>query len=176
MNLEQKIESILFYTGEDMSIAELANLCECSDQEIRESLTRLFQHLKERGINLLSNGDKVALGTHPETAELIKKVKKEELAKPLGKAGLETLAVILYRGPVQKSQIDYIRGVNSAAILRNLQVRGLIEKMKTPHTPRVLYRATNDSLRHLGITHVNQLPRYEVANTTLKKFEEDSNE
>jgi chromosome segregation and condensation protein ScpB len=72
------------------------------------------------------------LGTVPEASELIEKIIKDELTRELGKSSLETLTIILYKSPIAKPEIDYIRGVNSNYILRNLLVRGLVEKISNP--------------------------------------------
>ena len=68
------------------------------------------------------------LGTAPQMSATVETLTKEELMKDLGKAGLETISIILYKGPISRAEIDYIRGVQSNFILRNLLVRGLIEK------------------------------------------------
>ena len=109
---------------------------------------------------------------------MIEELCKEELSRDLGKAGLETLSIVLYRGPITRSGIDYIRGVNSTFILRNLLIRGLVEKIPNPNDQRsFLYRATFDLLSHLGIPRVEDLPEYGNTNESIEKFiEEFSNE
>ena len=80
----------------------------------------------------------------------------------LSKAALETLAIIIYRGLVTKSEIDYIRGVNSQFMLRSLLVRGLITRETHPKDKRrVLYAPTHDTLAHIGVLEQNALPQYE---------------
>ena len=114
------------------------------------------------------------LGTSPENHDLIEKLKKDELSKDIGKAGLETLSIVLYRGPVRKSEIDYIRGVNSGSILRNLMIRGLIERKSDEKDQRsFLYVPTFDLLSFLGISELNELPEYEKVKTELEKAVED---
>ena len=113
------------------------------------------------------------LGTAPELSPTIEKMTKEELMGDLGKATLETLSIILYQGPIVKSRIDYIRGVNSSFILRNLLIRGLIERREHPEDKRTfLYSPTFDLLTHLGISRVEDLPEYGTARDEIRAFEE----
>jgi segregation and condensation protein B len=75
--------------------------------------------------------------------------------KDLGKAGLETLSIILYQGPISRAEIDYIRGVNSNFILRNLLIRGLIERVENPHDQRsFLYKPTLELISYLGLSKI----------------------
>ena len=115
--------------------------------------------------------DEVALVTAPQASELIERLTKEELSKDLGKAGLEALSVILYQGPIGKSDIDYIRGVNSHYILRSLMVRGLVERLPDPSDQRSYrYRATPELLAHLGVSNREQLPEYERLRSEIDAF------
>ena len=89
------------------------------------------------------------------------KVILQKDVKDLGKAGLETLSIILYRGPATRRDIDYIRGVNSQFILRNLLIRGLVEKIQNPDDQRTFfYKPTFQLLSYLGIGKLEDLPEY----------------
>lgn len=182
MNLEQSIEALLFWKGEPMSIKELSKSLAVKDTDIFESLKKLESELSSRGIVLLRKVDKsgveeIMLGTSPEASGLIEKLSKEELSKDLGKASLETLSIILYKGPVKRSEIDYIRGVNSTFILRNLLVRGLIEKKAAPDDMRAsVYGPSFELLSYLGVTSVDKLPNFEDIQAEILKFENDQKE
>ncbi len=182
MNLEQSIEAILFWKGEPMSIKELSKALSVKDTDIYEALKTLESHLETRGIVLLRKVDKggveeIMLGTTPQASELIEKLSKEELSKDLGKASLETLSIILYKGPVKRSEIDYIRGVNSTFILRNLLVRGLIEKKAAPDDLRAsVYCPSFELLSHLGVTSVDKLPNFTEIQEEILKFENEQKE
>jgi segregation and condensation protein B len=102
---------------------------------------------------------------------LIESLIKDELSKDLGKAGLETLAIVLYRGPIARSEVNYIRGVNSNYILRNILVRGLIEKDEASSARSTVYRPTFELLSYLGISKVEDLPEYQNARSTVEVFE-----
>ncbi|KKS37692.1 MAG: Segregation and condensation protein B [Parcubacteria group bacterium GW2011_GWD2_42_14] len=174
MALEQKLEAVLFYKGESETKTKLAKLLGVTPEEIEEAAIKLGTALSSRGIRLLQVQDQLELVTAPEASEAVNNVRKEELVRDLGKAGSETLAVVLYRGPVSRADIDYIRGVNCAFILRNLQVRGLVQKISNPQNSRsFLYEATPDLLKHLGVTEISSLPDYQVMREELEKFESE---
>jgi len=177
MNLEQKIESILFFKGEPVEIKKLAGILDISESETKEAILRLSQVLEGRGVRLLQKEDEVMLGSSPEAGEIIEGLIKEELNKDLGKAGLETLATVLYLGPITRSRIDYIRGVNSNFILRNLMIRGLVEKISNPEDQRsFLYKPTFELLSHMGITHIEEMPEYNQVRQQILNFEENKEE
>ncbi len=169
MPLDAQIESILFWKGEPVKLKKLAEILNVSIEEIEKGLSDLKIKLEGRGVSLVRLEDEVSLGTASEVSELIAKLTKEELIRDLGKAGLETLTIILYKGPVKRSEIDYIRGVNSQFILRNLLVRGLIERVVNPDDERTfLYKPTFDLLSHLGITDIKDLPEHDTFLKTLE--------
>lgn len=130
-NLESQIESVLLFKNEPVSTKELSASLGKKADEVKRALKNLQEFYRERGIVIVSNGDEYSLGTHPENSTLIEAMQKEELSRELGRAGLETLAVILYRGPISRREIDQIRGVNSGFILRTLLIRGLIERTES---------------------------------------------
>ncbi len=173
MKLEAKIEAILFWKGEPITIKKLSTFLSASEEEIKAALVELENNLKERGIVLIKKDDEVMLGTSPEMGTLIEDLVKEELTKDLGKAGLETLSIVLYKGPIRRSQIDYIRGVNSNFILRNLLIRGLVEKISDPKDQRsFLYRPTFELLTYLGLSKTEDLPEYNSVTEEIKQFVE----
>ena len=174
MNLSQQIEAILFFKAEPVSIKKLSELLEVDQPSIMTGLENLSIMLKDRGITLLQTSDEVTLGTHGDLSRLIEKISKEELNRDLGKSALETLSIVLYQGPITRSDIDYIRGVNSQFIIRNLLIRGLIERIENPQEYRsFLYRITLDLLSNLGISKVEDLPEYENVRQDIESFKLD---
>ncbi len=160
-NLDTLIESILFLKGEPVSIRELSKILEAGEDEVREALSFLDEKLSGRGICLVKKEDSVMLATAPESAKLARALVEEEFNSPLSKSSLETLAIVVYKGPVSRADIDYIRGVNSSFILRNLLVRGLVERVKNPRDSRAyFYKPTFSLLRHLGVSSVEELPEH----------------
>ncbi len=171
MNLSQQLEAILFWKAEPISIKKLASLLNSDEEAIKKGLIELENDLKGRGITLVQIGDEVMLGTAKELSPLIEQLTKEELSRDLGKAGLETLSIILYQGPISRADIDYIRGVNSQFILRALMIRGLVERVDNPKDARsFLYKSTLDLLAHLGISKLEELPELEQVKRDIEAF------
>jgi segregation and condensation protein B len=175
--LESKIEGLLFYKGEDVSIKELATLLNASQEEIEAALITLQEALTNRGLVLVRRNDHVVLGITGDLSSLIESIRKDEITKELSKAALETLSIILYKNGVARNEIDYIRGVNSSFILRNLLVRGLIERVVDPKdSRRVLYQPTFDTLSYMGVTSIEQLPNYAATVVQLQEVIDQTND
>lgn len=169
--LSKKIEALLFWRGEPVSIKKLSEWLTISAAEIEDALRELDGALASRGIVLMRNEDDVMLGTAPELSELVETLAKEELNRDIGKAGLETLSIVAYFGPITRSEIDYIRGVNSTFVLRSLLIRGLVERVQNKDDQRsFLYKPTFELLSYLGIKDLKNLPEYEVARAELEAF------
>jgi len=168
MELEKKIEAILFWKGEPISIKKLAEILKVKEEEIKNAIFNLKRSLENRGIVLLETGHEVTLGTAPEYSSLIENLQKEELNKELSKASLETLSIVLYKNGATRAEIDYIRGVNSTFTLRALAVRGLVERILDPKDARrYLYRPSFDLLSYMGIKSIEELPDYGEINKTI---------
>lgn len=171
--LQKKIEAILFYKGEPISQKDLSRVLEVSEEEIKKAVTELQEKLKDRGIVLISNKDEYSLATSPDASKTIAKVVKDELDRDLSAASLETLSIIAYKSSVSRKEIEYIRGVNSSFSLRNLLLRGLIEREPNRLDERIfLYKPTTDFLLHLGIKSIEELPEWKSVQSELKKAEE----
>ncbi|KKW24138.1 MAG: Segregation and condensation protein B [Parcubacteria group bacterium GW2011_GWF2_52_12] len=167
------LEAVLFWKGEPTTRAALAEFLAVSEGELQSAVEELRERLMGRGVRLLEVYDTLALVTAPEVAELIARITKEELSRDIGKAGLETLSVILYRGPLSKPEIDYIRGVNTSSTLRTLLSRGLLERTENPEDAReYLYRPAIELLAHLGIKNGKELPEYATIAAELAAFEQ----
>jgi segregation and condensation protein B len=173
MTLDAQIESILFWKGEPMSLKKLAVMLDKSEEEISTGIVELEKKLEGRGLQLIKKENEIMMGTHADMSPVIEKLIKEELVRDLGKAGLETLSIILYRGPVTRRDIDYIRGVNSNFIVRNLLVRGLVEKIQNPDDQRAFfYKPTFQLLSYLGVGAIEELPEYATVREEIKAVEE----
>ncbi len=171
MNLSAKIEAILFWKAEPVSVKKLASLLDEKVEGVKAGLVELETALRGRGVTLVQTDEDVMLGTAKELSPLIEKLTKDELTHDLGKAGLETLSIVLYQGPISRSDIDYIRGVNSQFILRALLIRGLVERIDNPKDARsYLYKPTIDLLSHLGISKIVELPEYDAVRSDIAAF------
>lgn len=169
--VENLIEAILFHKAESVSKKNLAKMTNVSLEEVEKALKVLESNLSNRGIVLVTNADKVMLRTSPEASEVIEQITKDDLSKDLGKAGLETLSIVLYNNPISGSDIEYIRGVKSSYALRSLLMRGLLERFQNPENARsYLYRPTFETLGFLGISDISELPEYEQTRKELEQF------
>lgn len=169
MNIEQKIEAVLFWKGEPMSRKKLSEVLKVELVEISEAVLKLKESLQNRGVALIEKGDDLMLGTAPEMSELIENLQKEELNKDLSKAALETLSIVLYKNGASRSEIDYIRGVNSSFTIRALSVRGLVEKTTDPKdSRRFIYKPTFELLSFMGVKSVEELPEYGNVNKEIE--------
>lgn len=181
MEIEKKIEAILFFKGEPVSFKKLEDILKVSKDEIVEAVSILKNNLSGRGVVLLENNGELTLGTSSEFSKLIEDLQKEELNKDLSKAALETLSIILYKNGVSRTEIDYIRGVNSSFTLRALSIRGLVEKTVDPKdNRRFIYKPSFDMMSYMGISSIEELPDYNEINSSIqvaaKSLEEESKE
>jgi segregation and condensation protein B len=171
ITLEHKLEAVLFYIGEPISRRRLAQILAVTEEEVSGVATRLAASMLERGLRLLCIGDDYELVTAPEVSEVMMSIRKEELERDLGKAGAETLSIILYSGPVSRATIEYVRGVNCSFVLRNLLIRGLVERKQDPKNQRsILYAPTPELLKYLGVSTVQELPEYDAVQRELDTF------
>ncbi len=176
--IDGKITALLFWKGEPLSTSKIATLLNTPKEEVVQAIQRIREKLKSTGISLVENADEVTLTTASEHSNLIDSIAKDELSRDLGKAGLETLSIVMYRGPIKRSEIDYIRGVSSATIVRNLLVRGLIEKAPGNENDLrgVYYQTTTKLLEYLGLSKVSDLPEYEETKKQIEAFEKQGEE
>lgn len=171
MTLEQQLEGLLFYKAIPFTKQALLKLFDCSEEELAAALQTLTKRLESSALRLVDTGSSVELVTAPELDPLIEAIRKDELRRDIGRAGAETLAIVLYRGPLSRADIDRVRGVNSSFILRNLLVRGLIEK--DTDTKNTKYKASTELFNHLGISTLTDLPDFSSIMSALETFETD---
>ena len=163
-----QLEALLFASGEPLSKKRLAAMLGVSLELLGKAAEALRASLVGRGIALIETGEELELRTHPEAAELARKLREAELSRDLGKAGLETLAIVLYSGGATRGDIDWVRGVNSSQTLRSLLLRGLVEKAENPEdSRRPRYVATVDALAHLGVGRKEDLPDFATLSAEL---------
>lgn len=160
--LQSQILSILFVASKPVSLKDLQDTLEITDEELRAAVASLVANNATSGIIVLSLGDKLQLASSPDNSSQVKKFLSLELREKLTDAALETLAIILYKQPVSKAEIENIRGVNSQYSIRHLLIRGLIEKIQSPSDKRMqLYKTTLEFMQHLGIKDMKDLPDFE---------------
>ena len=164
MNTEQKIESILLVSPQGVSFKELTKLLKQEKEDVIGAVKKLEDwYTADRGITIQISGEEVRLVTNPACAEIVAQHTKQEMGGELTRPQLETLTVVAYKGPITKSEIEQIRGINCTMIVRNLLMRGLI--VEEEGKLESVYRVSLESLSLLGIASVQELPDYEKLHT-----------
>ncbi len=174
MPIDIIIEGLLFYKATPQKKSVVMKLLGLSTEELHVALTTLHQRLEAGATRLVETETDIQLTTAPILAPFIEALRKDELKGDIGKAGAETLAIILYRGPITRAEIDRIRGVNSSFILRNLLIRGLVERIGTTGTSHS-YQITPTLLATLGSPTRHQLPHFATIMNELEQFETTTN-
>lgn len=177
MNVHASIEGVLLAYGEPLELKKLARVVGEKEESVRGALRDLSDlYLKEeRGFVILEENDRFQLVSHPDCARYIKKLRRVEDETGLSRAALETLSIIAYRSPVTKAEIEMIRGVNCASLLRSLSLRGLVERAEIEGGSRsYAYRPSFSFFQLLGITKIEELPEYDAFSTNRKLFPKES--
>lgn len=160
---ESTIEALLFVAGDEgLSLEEAASLLESTTQEVYAALMKLQQKYKSRdsGLTLLEVGNRFELATKKDYSAVIKKYAASPYATNLSQAALETLAIVAYKQPITRMEIDEIRGVQSSGSLQKLVLRGLVQekgRVETPGRP-ILYGTTEYFMDYFGLKELGDLP------------------
>jgi len=159
------LEALLFVSGEPISVERLTKALDQPEKEIEDSLKQLEEKYindETSGLMLIRNSHSVLLAAKLIHGALVEHLTKSTLQENLSKPALEVLAIVAYRAPVSRTEIDAIRGVNCSFTLRNLLLRDLISREGNPSDSRgYLYRPTLRFLQTLGIGRITELPDFE---------------
>ncbi|WP_026906596.1 SMC-Scp complex subunit ScpB [Paucisalibacillus globulus] len=162
-NVKAILEGLLFACGDDgISIKELAKIMEISEKAVEHLIEELkydYEHAS-RGIIIMESNDVYHLTTKPEHSEYYKRLVEEPQSSRMSQAALETLAIIAYRQPITRSEIDEVRGVKSDRPVQTLIARSLIEEVgRREGVGRpVLFGTSKDFLTYFGLTSIEELP------------------
>lgn len=156
------IEAILFVAGDPVSVKDLAealNISEIETIHAVEALQREYD-LQSRGIALRRYGNHLKLETRVDYAPYVEKMLQPVQRQSLSQAALETLAVIAYRQPTTRGEVEQVRGVKCDYSVQSLLAKGLIEDVgrKEALGRPILYATTDRFLEHFGITDIRELP------------------
>jgi segregation and condensation protein B len=158
------IESLLFMSGEPLPFTRLGKtlgIPESAVSDAVEALARKYAGDSGSGLMLIVENKRARLATKPENAKHVEALTKSALQENLSKAALEVLAIIAYRSPITRLEIDAIRGVNCSFTLRNLLLRDLIEREGNPEDARgYVYRPAFRFLEVLGLGSIEELPDF----------------
>jgi segregation and condensation protein B len=164
MDLLAGLEALLFVAPGAVTPAQLAAAMELTTPEIERGLEELESYYQQaipaRGLRLQRYRGRVQLTTFPAAAPAVERFLGLEASSRLSRAALETLAIILYRQPVTRPQIDAVRGVNSDGVLKSLLLKGLIQEVGRAEAPGrpILYSATPECLQYFGLSSLSELP------------------
>lgn len=163
------IESILFMSGEPVTLDTLRKIIEVDKYNTERLVRELISDysLKAEGLLILEVAGGFHMVTNPACAPWVKKLLSTSVPKKLSQSSLETMAIIAYKQPIIKAEIEAIRGVNSDGVVKTLLERRLIKilgRKEVPGRP-LMYGTTNEFLQYFGLKELSELP-------TLKEFAE----
>jgi len=177
-----RIQTILLLSHKPVRFKELAEVLGIDSGQVKQYLNELRTQFNtpDSGWWVVENNDAVQLVTNPSQADFIESYLEVEQMSDLTRPALEALTIISYNGPIAKSTLDRIRGVNCALILRNLMIKGLIEEVTSNGEKK--YQVTMDFLKHLGLADIGELPEYDkfhqhefiqtIAQSTAEDFDD----
>ena len=167
-SIKSAIESMLFVSGEPLALRELSNNLELKEKNVEEILSEMANEYedKSRGIRLISINGAYQLVTKSENSDFVQKLLKKNKKHSLSQASIESLAIIAYKQPITKAEIEEIRGVNSDKIIKQLLTRSLIAELGHKDTVGrpILYGTTDEFLRSAGVESIEALHQ-EVSET-----------
>lgn len=164
--IKSAIEALLFVSGEPLTIKDLSNSIEISPKTISNILNEMILDYEEekRGIKLISINGEYQLVTKAENSDYIQKLLKKNKRQSLSQASLESLAIIAYKQPITRVDIDEIRGVKSESAIHKLLEKDLIKevgRLEVPGRP-ILFGTTEEFLRQFGLKELNELPSLDL--------------
>ena len=178
--IKSSIESLLFVSGEPLTIRDLSNTLEISTKMVKCILDEMQNEYEEekRGIKLISINGEFQLVTKAENSDYIQKLLRKNKRQSLSQASLESLAIIAYKQPITRVDIDEIRGVKSESALQRLLEKDLIKevgRLEVPGRP-ILFGTTDEFLRQFGLKELNELPSLDLYDDKEDKIIENINE
>ena len=164
------IEALLFVAGEPLSIDRIKTILEDADKKAIQAMLWELQHeydMRLSGLRILEVAGGFQIASRPELAQWIKRLRKVKQSSRLSKPSLETLAIIAYKQPLVKAEIEEIRGVDSSGVIKGLLDKHMIKIVgrKDVAGRPILYATTREFLQYFGLRDISDLP-------TLKEFTE----
>jgi segregation and condensation protein B len=160
LSVDAQVESLLFVADGPVSVGRLAEALEVTAGQVERALADLADAYAGRGLRLQRIGNRVQLTTTPEASPYVERFLGLEARTRLSRAALETLAIVVYRQPITRPEIESIRGVSSDSVLRTLLSVGLVEEVgRAPTVGRpILYGSTFEFLQYFGLSSLDELP------------------
>jgi segregation and condensation protein B len=160
LSLSARLEALLFAAPAPVTLAQLASALEVSTRKVEIGLDELKIYYQQRGLRVQMHAGRVQLTTAAEIAPLVERFLGLEVTTRLSRAAVEALAIVAYRQPVTRPQVDAIRGVNSDGVMRSLLNKGLLQEIGRAEGPGrpILYATTPEFLQHFGLNSLEDLP------------------
>ncbi len=155
-----QLEALLFAHGAPLEGSRIRSLCGWSETQLAQAVEDLRIDLEHRGLALQVWRDRYELITVPDVAVLIRQFREEEARGELSKNALETLAILLYKGPLTRPELEEIRGIQSHQMLRGLSLRGLILEQSEMRVGQPLFDITPLCLQWLSLQSREDLPDF----------------
>lgn len=179
-NIKYAIEGILFAAGEPVKASKLAVVLDTDIENINRAVAALKAEYNEqhRGFNIIDIMDGYQICSRPEYYRYIQEILGEQRNQPLSNAAMEALAIIAYKQPITRGQIEHIRGVNSDGCVNRLYERGLIDeagRLDAPGRP-ILYVTTDTFLRCFGLKSPKDLPPINFKQLKIEETDEEAGE
>ncbi|KHD38209.1 segregation and condensation protein B [Clostridium acetobutylicum] len=174
---ESIIESLLFVSGEPLKLKQISAILECTTKRTQEVLNNMMLKYNDncRGVKLININDSYQLVTKNENSDYVRKLLKTNTRQALSQAALETLAIIAYKQPITRIDVDEIRGVKSDRAILTLQEKKLIQecgRLDVPGRP-ILYETTDEFLKNFNLGNIDELPPMEQIASELDEVAVD---
>lgn len=159
------IEALVFASSEPVRLKELAEILEINEHTVRQLLADITEdyHHNRRGIQIVEIAQGYQFVTHPECAEYVEKLRQNPRQIGLSPAAIETLAIIVYKQPITRAEVEALRGVRVDSALATLVERDLIREAGRKDAPGkpILYATTHKFLTYFGLKDLKELPSLE---------------
>lgn len=170
-NIKYAVEGILFAAGEPVKASKIAVVLETDVETVKDAVNELKEEYDRdrRGFNIIDILEGYQICSRPEYYTYIQEILGEQRKQPLSNAAMEALAIIAYKQPITRGQVEHIRGVNSGGCINRLYERGLIEekgRLDAPGRP-ILYVTTENFLRCFGLRNPQELPPLDLERLNL---------
>lgn len=172
------IESLLFVSGDKLSLKDISNAIELNSKDTIKVLNEMifeYENDVNRGIKLINIDGEFQFVTKEESSDYIQKLLKKNKRQSLSQASLESLAIIAYKQPITRVDIDEIRGVKSESAIQRLLEKEIIKevgRLEVPGRP-IIYGTTDEFLRQFGLTNLKDLPSLDNFKEVLEEIDNE---
>ena len=158
--IKDKVETLLFMAKTPLTVADFQEVLKEDKILIEASLESLVQEYNQRVLQIIRVAGGYQMATRPEFHKIIEKFVNSPLEVTLSSAAMETLAIIAYRQPISRREVEHIRGVNSDAVVKSLTDKGLIKELGKGEGlgKQIVFGTTDLFLRHFGLNSTEELP------------------